>query len=407
MTDELHPDRGIDPQAGAVGPDLDSLLATVRRKRTERATGLMRKLQVDTLLLGMPDDIRYVCDYRSLIINESADWMLCVFDDTGQADIYGAHVREEAQQPHADLPAVRSLRPLPSWVPVMAEPETVVRTIAGALNSARRVGYDAIHPELLRSLKSALPRVEFEYAGHAIFETRQRKLPEEVALMERACADNARALDAAWAVAVPGASDYDLLAASIGQQQRQGAEIITHYTCNVRADNGVWFPTGKRIQPGDGVFIDQVYYGAGGYASDLTRTVFVGEPAPEVLRAYADLVEVSRAVHAAARPGVSISQLDKMLNDSLVKCGLAPSPYGLGHGIGLRVCELPSLTQRDLLDRDSVLVEGQVIAIEPETSVLHAGREHALKVEDCFVVEADGIRPLGPPAGVHGVVLDG
>ena len=405
MREEL--DQGFDPAVDDAVSDLGSLLSTVRRKRAEQAVDLMRTRNVDTLLLGTPDNIRYVCDYRSLIINESADWMLCVFDDSGQADIYGAHVRDEALQPHSDLPAVRSVRPLPSWVPVMAEPEPVVRAIAAALASARRVGYDAVHPELLQGLKSALPWVEFSYVGHAIFQARGRKLPEEIALMEKAAADNARALEAAWTVAVPGASDYDLLAASMAQQQRQGAEIITHYTCNVRADDGVWFPTGGRIRPGDGVFIDQVYYGTGGYASDLTRTKFIGEPAPEVLRAYADLVEVSCAVHAAARPGVSVSRLDTLLNDSLAKCGLAPSPYGLGHGIGLRVCEPPSLTQRDLLHHDAVLAEGQVIAIEPETAVVHAGRRHALKVEDCFLVEADGLRPLGPPAGVDGVVLPG
>ena len=398
----------FDPIQDTDSPEMRiaSLLATVRERRNQRAVEVMGELGADTLLLGTPDNIRFVCDYRSLIINESADWMLCVVDDAGQADIFGAHVREVVQRPHEDLPAVRSVRPLPSWVPVMAEPETTVRSIAAALGSARRVGYDAVHPELLQSLRSSLPRVEFVYVGLALLKARQRKLPEEVALMERACADNARALEAAWAIAAPGVSDRDLLAASIHQQQLQGAEIITHYTCNVRADAGVWFPTGTCIQRGDAVFIDQVYYGHGGYASDLTRTVFVGEPAPAVLRAYTDLVDVSSAVHEAARPGVSVSQLDQLLNESLVKCGLSPSPYGLGHGIGLRVCELPSMSQRDLLDRDSVLVEGQVIAIEPETHIVHAGRDHAVKVEDCFVVESDGLRPLGPPAGVEGVVLD-
>lgn len=406
MSNDLDVHREIDRREEPTDPELPSLLASVRRKRNEHTIELMRELRIDSLLLGTPDNIRYVCDYRSLIINESSDWMLCVVDDTGATDVYGAHVREAAERPHPDLPALRSLRPLPAWVPVMGEPEVTVRTMTDALRSARRVGYDAIHPELLQSLKAALPRVEFVYAGHAIFRARQRKLPEEIALMERAYQDNARALDAAWAVAVPGATDYELLTASIAQQQRQGAEIITHYTCNIRADAGVWYPTGNRIQPGDAIFIDQVYYGPGGYASDLTRTVFVGEPAPEVLAAYNNLVKISLDVHAAARPGVKIADLDRLLNDSLTKCGLAPSPYGLGHGIGLRVCEPPSLGPRGLLDHDAVLAEGQVIAIEPETKIVHGGREHPLKVEDCFVVESDGIRPLGPPAGTEGVVLE-
>lgn len=386
--------------------ELPALLEAVRRKRNEQAVDLMREMRLDRLVLGTPDDIRWVCDYRSLIINESADWMLCVVDDTGMTDVYGAHIREAVDRPHADLPALRSLRPLPAWVPVMAEPETTVRAVTASLGSARRVGYDAIHPELLSMLRSAFPQAEFVYAGHAIFRARQRKFPEEIALMERAYVDNARALDAAWAAAIPGAADYDLLAASLRQQQLQGAEIITHYTCNVRADAGIWYPTGKRLQPGESIFIDQVYYGPGGYASDLTRTAFVGEPAKEVMAAYANLVKVRQEVEAAARPGANIAELDRLLNDSLVKCGLSPSPYGLGHGIGLRVCEPPSIGPRELLDHDAVLVEGQVIALEPETRLVHADREYALKIEDCFVVESDGLRPLGPPAGTDGIVLD-
>ena len=152
---------------------LQALLARVRSERNAATTALMREAGVDTLLLGQPDDIRYVCDYRSLIINETADWMLAVVDDTGQTDIFGAHVREAVERPPAELPAVRAVKPLPAWVPVMAEPETVVRTIAAALGAARRIGYDAVHPELLSALRSRLPGAELVYVGQELLRARR------------------------------------------------------------------------------------------------------------------------------------------------------------------------------------------------------------------------------------------
>lgn len=375
--------------------DLAPLIDDLRDARHEIADEMMRRGGIDHLLLGTPDNIRYVCDYRSLIIAEGSDWMLAVCERGAQTDIYGAHVRDSVIAPSAELPRVRSIRALPAWSPVMSEPTTTVDIIAGALAGAHRVGYDAVHPELVAGLRSRLTSHDFVYVGHELFERRQRKLPSELQLMRMAWQANSIALQAAWDGAAVGATDYDLLAASLAAQQRQGAEAITHYTCNVRADQGVWFPTGKTVEHGDTVFIDQVFYGPGGYASDLTRTKFIGDPPARVARAYSDFVAVAGEVQAAARPGVSIAKLDELLNIGLIKCGLAPSPYGLGHGIGLRVCEPPSLGPVHLLDHDHSLVQGQTIAMEPETSVLHNGRTYALKIEDVFYVAAEGLEPLG------------
>lgn len=46
------------------------------------------------------------------------------------------------------------------------------------------------------------------------------------------------------------------------------------------------------------------------------------------------------------------------------------------------------------MDEDVTLIEGEVIALEPETTVIVDGVETVLKVEDNFVVEATGIRQI-------------
>ena len=66
----------------------------------------------------------------------------------------------------------------------------------------------------------------------------------------------------------------------------------------------------------------------------------------------------------------------------------------MGHGIGLRACELPTIHRADRMARDQMLEEGMVISLEPETGVEVDGRLIILKVEDNYVVEEEGLRRL-------------
>jgi Xaa-Pro aminopeptidase len=89
------------------------------------------------------------------------------------------------------------------------------------------------------------------------------------------------------------------------------------------------------------------------------------------------------------------------VNQYLRRQNLPITPYAVGHGVGLRACELPTIHRADRMDRDQVLEEGMVIALEPETAVEIAGQVVVLKVEDNYLVQQDGLRRLtdAPYAG--------
>ena len=357
----------------------------------------MRDQDLDHLLLGSADNIRYASDYRSLIINETADHMVCLFDAEGQSALYGPHLKEEVREP--GQPRIKALRPLTGWTPLMAEPLTVIRKISEGLKQegARRIGYDSVSVMLLEGLRGEMdPSTEFEYVGNALFELRRVKLPAELDLMRLANADNLRALEDAFASIRPGSRDRDILAAAVLSQESGRAELITHSTCNVHSAPWNWSAQNHEVAPPESIFLDQCFYGLGGYASDITRTLFIGDPPDVVVEGYRKLVEVSEEIHSLARTGARVADLDDHLNRALTMQGLAESPYGLGHGIGLRIMEPPSLSPAHLLDSSRALVRGEVLAIEPETSVEHDGALFPLKVEDCFVVGDDGLVPLGP-----------
>jgi Xaa-Pro aminopeptidase len=99
-------------------------------------------------------------------------------------------------------------------------------------------------------------------------------------------------------------------------------------------------------------------------------------------------------VQSLAKPGVRASVLLAELNNYLQGQGLRGTPYAIGHGVGLRICELPTLFTPGLMDDDVTLTEGEVIALEPEVTVTVDGVETVLKIEDNFVVEASGLRRL-------------
>ena len=69
-----------------------------------------------------------------------------------------------------------------------------------------------------------------------------------------------------------------------------------------------------------------------------------------------------------AQPGTKASAIAEAVNAYLTGHQLGHTPYAVGHGIGLRICELPTIYNPRLMDRDTILQAGHVIALEPETS---------------------------------------
>jgi Xaa-Pro aminopeptidase len=120
-----------------------------------------------------------------------------------------------------------------------------------------------------------------------------------------------------------------------------------------------------------------------------------------VLLGYRHLLEAYGLAQQACLPGARASEVHDVLNSYLVRNNLGRTPYPIGHGLGLRMCELPVVSQASLMDMDDVIEEGMCIALEPETTVLVDGEPVVLKVEDNFVVEANGLRALTTPYSVE------
>ena len=127
-------------------------------------------------------------------------------------------------------------------------------------------------------------------------------------------------------------------------------------------------PGAREVRVGEVLLFD---FGAqvGGYRSDMTRTLFVGEPRTEDLAIY-ELVRAAQqaaidALISAAGEGRSPGgrSIDAVARAVIEAAGHGEHfGHGLGHGIGLATHELPSLGRRAI---DDPLPSPTVFSVEP------------------------------------------
>jgi Xaa-Pro aminopeptidase len=127
-----------------------------------------------------------------------------------------------------------------------------------------------------------------------------------------------------------------------------------------------------------------------GYCSDMTRTVFLGQPTREERFTYDAVREAQLAAIHAVKPGVSCADVDEAARSVLRKAGLAQYfTHSTGHGVGLEIHEMPRIAA----SQEQVLVPGMVITIEP--GVYMPGK-FGVRIEDMVAVTQHGPQVLTP-----------
>jgi Xaa-Pro aminopeptidase len=362
----------------------------------------MRSAGFDHLLLTGFDSIRYAIDARFHMICEGGDWFTALVDLTGGAEVFVPWSDEEHIGPDPDVSAIQRTHPLPSWIAPLAQGAFWSDSVAAALSrvAAKRVGFDLLDASLLDGLRDRVPHIQFTSVGRLLYELRAVKTPEEIGLLRAAAVVNSAAIEHAIAQAGVGMTDFEVLATAMNFLQAAGVEFLTHSLCNTKTGTG-WFASGQTLREGDAFFLDIGCYGRGGYASDMARTGFVGEPPAPVSNAYRLLLEAHHVGENEARPGRKVADVHAAVNRTLQALGLPATPYGIGHGVGLRACELPTIGRSDRSSFEEVLTEGMTISLEPQTQVDVGGTPVIVKLEDNYAVESGGLRRLTGEPRAH------
>lgn len=144
----------------------------------------------------------------------------------------------------------------------------------------------------------------------------------------------------------------------------------------------------KIIQDGDLVSLD-VGIDLGGYISDSSHTILVGNVKPELKKLDDVTLQCLQAGIAACKPGNRIGDIARAVQDIAEKRGYGIVYEYCGHGVGLDVHEDPSIPNTlDALDSNPRIQAGMVLAIEP---MINLGTADVKVLDDGWtVVTADG-----------------
>jgi Xaa-Pro aminopeptidase len=263
---------------------------------------------------------------------------------------------------------------------------------------ARRVAVEAalVPFAVWRRLEAAAPDVELVPMEGWIEGDRAIKEPEELERVAAACAVADRALAGLLSRIVPGVTEHDLALDLEWRIRTGGAEAVAFDpTCLVGANAALphGSPSEAAVRAGAVVLFD---FGAqvDGYRSDMTRTLFVGEPAERDLTVYQIVAKAQSAAIAQVQATVdgelnlpSGRNLNGVARRVIEADGrFPPFEHGLGHGIGLATHELPSLNATAL---DTPLPSPTVFSVEPG---IYLEGETGVRIEDLLLLDADAGR---------------
>ena len=145
---------------------------------------------------------------------------------------------------------------------------------------------------------------------------------------------------------------------------------------------------GTKGQKGDCVVMDIGAY-KDGYASDMTRTVFLSEVSERHKYIYETVAEANRRGIEAAKPGNKMSDVDKACRDYIEERGLGKYfTHRTGHGIGLEEHEAGDVSSAN----DAIIREGMCFSIEP--GVYIEEENIGVRIEDLVIVQENGAEVL-------------
>lgn len=170
----------------------------------------------------------------------------------------------------------------------------------------------------------------------------------------------------------------------------EGAEDISFDTIvlsgkNTSMPHGV--PSDKKIQNGEFVLMD---FGAvyNGYHSDMTRTICVGEPSPEMLEVYNIVLNAQLSALDYARAGITGNQLDSAARKIISDAGYGECfGHALGHSVGLEIHEFPVSSPNS----NTVLRSGNIMTIEPG---IYIEGKFGVRIEDFVILNENSCENL-------------
>lgn len=356
--------------------------------RLSRVRSWMAGEGFDAFLVRSTSDIQWLCAFDGVFDSEQAhallvgpDWAV-LHTDSRYAE---ACEREAAGGP----------------VSIDAQAQEHAAWCAGRLAEGARVGFDDLmslreHKALEQSLGG---HCQLASSADALLNLRAVKDASELSRLQAAQDITDAAFGHILGFIRPGLTERSVqleLDAFMMAQGADGLAFPTIVATGAHASSPHAQPGEDIIEPGDAVVMD---FGARklGYCSDMTRTVFVGEPEAQLRRAFNAIRRANEECQAMLAPGVVGGAVHEHAQQVLEQEGFGGlMGHGLGHGVGIDIHEQPVLSPRNA----KPIPKGCVVTVEPG---IYVPGSFGMRLEDCGCVGEAGFASFA--SSTHEMVI--
>ena len=355
------------------------------KNRLDLVRSKLTSCGVDTIWIIQPENRRYLSGFKAADgqFDESSG---CLFITMDQAILVtDSRYTTQAQQEVVGFEVITHTKGL---IDILPEIFSLLHT--------RKLGFEGgyliweTYQKAKEKASQHSPSVELIALSNLVEEIRKIKKPEEVAILSR----SARLMGDVLAQIIeelrPGQVENDIAWKIETLIRKRGADGVSFTPIVASGPNGALphaVPTQREIGLDEPIILD-VGAKIDGYCSDMTRTVFLGDPSSDFKEIYQVVRKAQVCALEAVRPGMKTDEVDSVARDVITDAGFGDFfGHSLGHGIGMAPHEGPSVGPL----KPTVLKEGMVFTIEPGIYIPGKG---GIRLEEMVVLEGDGARVL-------------
>jgi len=347
----------------------------VTRARIERVRRRLDEVGLDALLLSTGADLSWLTGYTAMPLERLTMLVLPV---DGDATLVVPRLETPRVTPHPELFDIRP------W----DETEHPTAIVAELVGSRRSLAVsDRAWAAPLLALQASLPDAKWQPASIVTGPLRAVKDADEIAALRQAAA----AADRVATCLVEG--EIELVGRTEAVVSREISERLLeegHQRVNFAIVGSGPNAASPHHEPGPRVIgrNESVVCDFGGaldgYCSDITRTVFTGEPPAEFRDLYAVLERAQAEAVGAVEPGIPFEDVDAIARRIITEGGYGPNfVHRTGHGIGLEEHEDPYIAAGNC----ERMAAGNAFSVEPG---IYIEGKWGARIEDIVVVTEYG-----------------
>jgi len=347
--------------------------------RVEKLRQELEKRDVDAVFISQPQNRFYLSGFTG-----SAGYLLITQQKAFIATDFRYFEQVEKQSP--DFTLFKITGKIAEWFPKLLE-----------MVEMQKMGFEttdvtfAFYEELSKIRDKERPGLQLVPLENLVETLRAVKDPSELKLIQRAAEISDHVFVDITERLKPGVTEKEVAWMLEKAMREAGSGPVPFEVIVAAGPNGAMAhhsPSDRPIEAGESVVIDM---GASfeGYASDLTRTICLGEPDATFENIYGIVQKAQKAAIDGITEGMTGAQADSLARNIIETAGYGQMfGHSLGHGVGLSVHDpMPHLSKLS----EAPLRNGMVFSIEPGIYTPEWG---GVRIEDLAVMENGRVRLL-------------